>query len=72
MYDPEKRHARYLKNAEKEREQARERYNNDSDNINAKKRDEYQKNLEINREKVRLRQQKRRAGLRKSQDDTSV
>ncbi len=74
MYDAKKRHERYLKNAEREREQARERYHTDSETINFKRREEYNKNIEKNREKLRIRQQKRRAKLKlyeMSQNDTN-
>ncbi len=74
MYDANKRRERYLKNADKERELARERYHTDSENINLKRREEYNKNIEKNREKLRIRQAKRRARLKSydtCQNDTA-
>ncbi len=74
MYDAKKRRERYLKNADREREQARERYHTDSETINSKRREEYNKNIEKNREKLRIRQARRRARLKSydvSQNDTT-
>ena len=73
MYDSKKRHERYMKNAEKERELARERYHTDSETINFRRREEYHNSIEKNRENLRLRQARRRARLKSydsSQNDT--
>ncbi len=72
MYDAKKRHDRYLKNQVKEQEQARNRYNGDSVSINEARRKKYHENIEINREKLRLRQQLRRAKLRMCQNDSNI
>ena len=74
MYDAKKRHKRYLKNAEQERELARERYHTDSETINFKRREKYHENIEKNRESLRNRQARRRARLKlydSSQNDTT-
>ena len=70
MYDAKKRHVRYLKNAGKEREQSNIRYHADADTINQIRRGKYNENIIENREKLRLRQQARRAKLKLSQNDT--
>jgi len=72
MYNAEKRHDRYLKNQETEKVRARERYNSDPVAINARRRELYSNNIEINRKKLRERQARRRANIRMCQNDTQT
>ena len=72
MYDVKKRHDRYIKNAIKERKQSNARYHADANAINRIRREKYNENIIENREKLRLRQQVRRAKLKLSQNDTNT
>lgn len=71
-YDPIKRHERYIRNRDQELEAAKQRYSDNADDINAKKRANYHKNIIEERKKLRERQAKRRARLKKSQNDTTI
>ncbi len=72
MYNSKERRKRYLDHLERDRKQARDHYHEHSDSINAERREKYNKNIEINREKMRLRVAAYRANLKVRQNDTQI
>lgn len=72
MYNSKERKKRYLKHHERDKKQARDHYHEHSDLINTERREKYSKNIEIEREKVRLRVAAHRAKKRMSQNDTNI
>ncbi len=72
MYNAKERKQRYLDHLERDRQQARNHYTEHADSINTKRREKYNKNIVIEREKVRLRVAAHRAKTRKSQNDTNI